>query len=48
MQSPTREEMMKLRMYNEVADAQNKNDARCGCTMKLQMHKRRMMQVLDV
>ena len=43
MQSPTREEMMKLQMYDIVADvqekndaiidAQKKNDASCKCTM---------------
>ena len=55
MQSPTREEMMKLLMYDIVVD---KNDASCECTiplqkykirmMQLQMHKRRMMQVVYV
>ena len=39
--------MMKLKMYNEVVDAQekndavvdvqNKNDTSCGCTMQLQI-----------
>ena len=31
-----------------VADAQKKHDASCGCTMQLQMYKRRMMQVVVV
>ena len=54
MKSPTREEMMKLRIYNTVADvqekndavidAQNKNDASCKCTMQLQMYKKRMLK----
>ena len=65
MQSPTREEMMKLLMYgivvdknDAVIDEKNKNDAICECTiplqkykirmMQLQMHKRRMMQVVYV
>ena len=65
MQSPTREEMMKLWMCDTVRDkndavidAQKKNDASCECTiplwmykrimMQLQMHKRRMMQVVSV
>ena len=52
MQSPTREEMMMLRMYDTVADvqekndaiidAQKKNDASCKCTMQLQMYKKIM------
>ena len=52
MQSPTREEMMKLRMYDIVGDvqekndaiinAQKKNDASCKCTMQLLMYKKRM------
>ena len=52
MQSHTREEMMKLRMYDIVADkndvvidAQKKNDASCECTIPLRMYKRRMMQL---
>ena len=50
MQSPTSEEMMKLQMYDTVADkndavidAQKNNDASCECTISLQMYKRRMM-----
>ena len=52
MQSPTREEMMKLQMYDTIAyvqekndaiiDTQKKNDASCKCTMQLQMYKKRM------
>ena len=48
MQSPTREEIMKLWMHNEVADVQEKNDAvtdaqkkngaSCKCAMQLQMY----------
>ena len=52
MQSPTREEMMKLRMYDTVAnkndaviDAQKKNDLSCECMIPLRMYKRRMMQL---
>ena len=52
MQSSTREEMMKLRMYDIVADkndavidAQKKNDASCECMIPLQMYKRRMMRL---
>ena len=54
MQSPTREEMMMLRMYDTVADvqekndaiidAQKKNDASCKCMMQLQMYKKRMLK----
>ena len=40
MQSPTREEMMKLWMHDRIADqndavidAQKKNDASCRCTI---------------
>ena len=51
MQSPIREKMMKLRMYDIVADkndaatdAQKKNDASCKCTMQLQMYKKRMLK----
>ena len=54
MQSPTREEMMKLRMYDTVADVQEKNDAvtdaqkkndvSCKCTMQLRMYKKRMLK----
>ena len=54
MQSATREEMMKLQMYDIVADvqekndaiidAQKKNDASCECTVKLQMYKKRMLK----
>ena len=52
MQSPTKEEMMKLRMYNivedvqekndAIIDAQKKNDASCKCTIQLQMYQKRM------
>ena len=42
MQSPTREEMMKLQMYDIAVDVQEKNDASCKCTMQLQMYKKRM------
>ena len=52
MQSPTREEMMKLQIYDTIADVQEKNDAiidtqkkndaSCKCTMQLQMYKKRM------
>ena len=52
MQSPTREEMMKLWMYDTVVDkndaviyAQKKNDASCECTIQFQMYKRRMIQL---
>ena len=55
MQSPTREEMMKSRISNIVADvqenndavtdAQKKNDVICECTIPLRMYKRRMMQL---
>ena len=54
MQSPTREEMMKLRMYDIAVDvqekndaiigAQNKNDASCKCTMQLRMSKKIMLK----
>ena len=54
MQSPTREEMMKLWMYDTVVDVQEKNDAvtytqkkndaSCECTMQLQMYKKRMLK----
>ena len=54
MQSPTREEMMKLWMYDTVVDVQEKNDAvtdakkkndtSCKCTMQLQMYKKRMLK----
>ena len=44
MQSPTREEMIKLLMYDTVADVQKKNDASCKCTMQLQMDKKRMLK----
>ena len=54
MQSPTREEMMKLCRYDTVADvqekndaikdAQKKNDASCKCTMQLHMYKKRMLK----
>ena len=44
MQSPTREEMMKLWMYDTVVDVQKKNDASCKCTMQLQMYKKRMLK----
>ena len=49
--SPTREELMKLWMYDTVADkndavtdAQKKNDASCKCTMQLQMYKKGMLK----
>ena len=52
MQSPTIEEMMKLWMYDTIAnknyaviDAQKKNDASCECMIPLQMYKRIMMQL---
>ena len=45
MQSPTREEMMELQMYDTIAD---KNDASGKCTILLQKYKRRMMQVVSV
>ena len=51
MQSSTREEMMKLRMCDTIADkndavtdAQKKNDASCKCTMQLQMFKKGMLK----
>ena len=54
MQSPTREEMMKLWMYDTVAyvqensyavtDAQNKNAKSCKYTMQLQMYMKRMLK----
>ena len=52
MQSPTREEMVNLQMYDTAADvqekndavtdAQKKNDASCKCTIKLWMYKKIM------
>ena len=49
--------MMKLHMYNTVADgqeknhsvtdAQKKNDASCKCTMQLRMYKKRMLKVAE-
>ena len=54
MQSPTKEKMMKIRMYDivvdvqekndAVTDAQKKNDASCECTMQLRMYKKRMLK----
>ena len=51
MQSSIREKMMKLRMYDIVADkndaatdAQKKNDASCKYTMQSQMYKKRMLK----
>ena len=51
IQSPTREEMMKLRMYDTVedkndvvTDAQKKNDASCKYMMQLEMYKKRMLK----
>ena len=54
MQSPTREEIMKLCMYDEVVDVQEKNDAivdvqkkndaSCGCTVQQRMYKQRMIK----
>ena len=38
MHSPTREEMMKLQMYDEVVDVQEKNDAVAEEMMNLQMY----------
>ena len=31
-------------MYDAVADVQEKNDASCKCTIKLQMYKKRMLK----
>ena len=52
MQSHTREEMIKLRMYTTVADkndadidAQKNNDVSCECAISLWTYKRRMMQL---
>ena len=42
MQSPTREEMMKLQMYDTVVYVQEKNDASYKCMMQLQMYKKIM------
>ena len=54
MQSPTREEMMKLQMYDTVAyvqekndaiiDAEKKNDAIGKCTMQVWMYIKRMLK----
>ena len=50
MKSPTREEIMNLRMYDKVVDkndavtdAQKKNDASHECMIQEWMYKRRMM-----
>ena len=54
MQSPTREEIMNLKMQDTVVDvqekndavidAQNNNDASCKCAMQLHMFKKRMLK----